>query len=158
MLAPRMGLFSRMILGAPRTAAGIVPALDLDRLTVCELAAGATQAQIENRLGPASDFTMRRKGQLAYPQIGLQLSLDDRRTLVGFSVFAGPGIFEAYTWEPGRMRTVPDEAWFIRTLGEPTARGADEEELMLEWKRGTQFIGVDFTLDGALADVLVDYR
>jgi hypothetical protein len=158
MLPTFMGLLSRMLLGAPRTATSIVPVLDLSRLTICGLEGGATQTEIESRLGPASDFAMRRKGQLAYPQIGLQLSLDDRRTLVGFSVFAGPGIFEQYQWEPGRRRRVPDETWFVRTLGEPTTRTSDDEELMLEWKSGTLFVGIDFTLAGALADVLVDYR
>ncbi len=158
MLAVAMGMFSRMLLGAPRTATNIVPVLDFARLTICGLGAGTTQNEIEKRLGPVSDFAMRRKGQLAYPQIGLQLSLDDRRTLVGFSVFAGPGIFEQYQWQPGRRRAVPDEAWFVRALGDPTTRSADEEEVMLEWRSGTLFVGIDFTLAGVLADVLVDYR
>lgn len=153
-----MGLLSRMLLGAPRTATSIVPVLDFSRLTICGLEAGATQTAIEQRLGPASDFAMRRKGQLAYPQIGLQLSLDDRRTLVGFSVFAGPGIFEQYQWMPGRRSAVPDEAWFVRTLGAATSSATDEDERVLEWRSGTLFVGIDFTLDGVLADVLVDYR
>ena len=69
-----------------------------------------------------------------------------------------PAILEQYAWGPGRVRGLPDEAWFIARLGPPTARSTDDEELMLEWTRGTLFIGVDFSLSGRLNDLFVDYR
>ncbi len=153
-----MPWLSRVLLGAPRAANAIVPELDLAHITICGLGNTATRAEIEQRLGPASDYFMRRKGQLVYPQLGLELSVDDQQLLVGFSVLAAPGILEQYVWEPRGPRGVPDEAWFIRTLGLPTGRSTDDEELMLEWTRGTVFVGVDFTLAGHLADVFVDYR
>jgi len=158
MLVHPMPWLSRMILGAPHTGAMIVPELDLSSLTICGLGSTATRAEIEQRLGPPSDYFMRRKGQLSYPQLGLQLTVDDQQILVGFSVMDGPGIFEQYAWKPGRSRAVPEEAWFVARLGQPTSRETDEEEVMLEWRRGTVFVGVDFTLKGRLADVFVDYR
>ncbi|CAN5913539.1 hypothetical protein BH11MYX3_BH11MYX3_40400 [soil metagenome] len=153
-----MPWLSRMLLGAPLTAERIVPAIDLARLTICGLGNTATRTDIENRLGPAGDYFMRRKGQLVYPQLGLQLSVDDHQMLVGFSVLAEPAILAQYAWGPGRSRGVPDEAWFVARLGPPTARGSDDVELMLEWTRGTLFIGVDFSHSGQLNDLFVDYR
>ncbi len=153
-----MAWLSRMLLGAPRTAEEIVPTVDLANLTICGLGNTATRTDIENRLGPASDYFMRRKGQLVYLQLGLQLSVDDHQMLVGFSVLGAPEILEQYAWGPGRARRSPDEAWFVARLGPPTARSSDDQELMLEWSRGTLFVGVDFSLSGQLNDLFVDYR
>jgi hypothetical protein len=152
-----MAWLSRMLLGTPLTAAGIVPELDLARLTICGLGSTSTRVEIEKRLGPAGDYFMRRKGQLVYPQLGLQLSVDDAQLLIGFSVLAESAILEQYVWEPGRRRRLPDEAWFVDTLGLPTGRSTDDEELMLEWTHGGLFIGADFSRDGRLTDVFVDY-
>ncbi len=135
-----------------------MPTVDLAKLTICGLGSTATRTDIESRLGPAGDYFLRRKGQLVYPQLGLQLSVDGRHRLVGFSLLAEPAILEQYTWGPGRVRGLPDEAWFVARLGPPTARSTDDEELMLEWTRGTLFIGVDFSLAGRLNDLFIDYR
>ncbi len=149
---------SRMLLGAPLAAERIVPAIDIVRLTICGLGSTATRTDIENRLGPAADYFMRRKGQLAYPQLGLELSVDDHQMLVGFSVVTEPAVLAQYAWGPGRVRGLPDEAWFVARLGPPTARNNDHQEVVLEWTRGTLFIGIELGRSGQLTDLFVDYR
>ena len=152
-----MSWFARMFLGAPRAVEDLAPVIDLERRAVCGLTRADTRTTIEARLGPPDDFWLRRKGQLVYRQLGLQLTVGADGALTGFSVFFDDALRRAYRWEPGGLRAPPTERGLVDRLGPPAKRATDDEEVMLEWERADSFLGVDFTLAGELADVFVDY-
>lgn len=149
-------MLTRLALGRPRTPSALAPTIDLERRTVCDLGRSDTRDSIEKRLGPPGSFWQRRKGQLVYSQIGLQVSIDDRFALIGVSVFFA-GVAEQYRWGPTRAVAPPTEAQAIALLGPPTKREVDAEEIMLEWTAGGVFLGLDYALDGTLADLFIDF-
>ncbi len=149
-----MGLFG-VGRAKPRTPAQIVAHVDLARGIVCELGPEDTRETIERRLGTP---TKTDKNGLYYEQVGLHFNVPKGGRVTGWSIFFTPEILEHWTW--GERRTsAPTERDVIAWLGEPTKRETDEEELSLTWeKSSTLWIIVDYALDGALNDVMVDFE
>ena len=144
------------LLGKPRAASELAPIeIDLRRRTVGGIDGTSSRDLIEQQLGPPTRFWPRRKGILHYDQLGLIIQLDDHRVARGWSVFF-EGVRQHYRFH--NVDGEPDEAKVIALLGPPTAREVDDEEVMLEWRRDPMFLGIDYSLAGVLADVLVDFR
>jgi hypothetical protein len=138
----------------PRTPEQIVPHVDLARGTVCELGREDTRETIERRLGTP---TKTEKTGLLYEQIGLHFNVEKKGRITGWSIFFSPEILAHWTWGE-RRATAPNERDVIALLGAPTKRETDEEELMLTWEKGSLVIVVDYALEGALNDVMVDFE
>lgn len=150
-----MGILSLFGLGEkPRSPAQIVPHVDLVRGTVCELGREDDRTSIERRLGAP---TKRDANGLHYEQVGLTFAVTKSGRITGWSIFFSPEILAHWTW--GERRSgAPTEADALTLLGSPAKRETDEEEVMLTWERGGVTIIVDYALDGALNDVMVDYE
>jgi hypothetical protein len=149
-----MGFLSLFGLGEkPRTPAQIVPNVDLARGIVCELGREDTRETIERRLGAP---TKRDANGLHYEQVGLMFNVTKSGRITGWSVFFSPEILAHWTWTD-RRSNAPNEADVVTLLGAPTKRETDDEEVMLTWERGNIVILVDYALDGALNDVMVDF-
>lgn len=144
------------LLGKPRAAGELAPIeIDLRRRTIAGIDGTTSRDLVEQQLGPPTRFWPRRKGILHYDQIGLVITLDEQLAVRGWSVFFD-GVRQHYRFHNADGE--PSEAKVIAMLGPPTAREVDDEEIMLEWRRDPMFLGIDYSLAGELADVLVDYR
>ena len=144
------------LLGKSRAASELAPIeIDLRRRSVAGIDGTSTRDRIEEQLGPPMRFWARRRGVLCYDQIGLAIQLDNQRVARGFSVML-EGVRAHYRFRG--FDGEPTEAQAIALLGPPTAREVDDEEIMLEWRRDPLFLGIDYSLAGELADVIVDFR
>ncbi|MFN0249896.1 MAG: hypothetical protein ACKV2T_23635 [Kofleriaceae bacterium] len=150
-----MGFLSLFGLGEkPRTPAQIVPHVDLARGIVCELGREDNRTTIERRLGVP---TKRDANGVRYAQVGLLFRVTKTGTITGWSIFFSPEILVHWRWKELGSRP-PSEADVVKLLGAPTKRETDDEEVMLTWERGNVTIMVDYALDGALNDVMVDFE
>lgn len=137
----------------PRAPEQIVATIDLARGLVCELGRHDQRAEIERRLGTPSRTD---KTGLHYEQIGLHIDVEKSGSITAWSVFFSPEILPHWTWGERRY-AAPRETDVVALLGAPSKRETDEEELMLAWERPGLVILVDYALDGALNDVMIDF-
>jgi hypothetical protein len=138
---------------------------DAKRFAVAGLGAGATLAEIEERLGPPDSWLERRRGRLVYPRLGLHLGLDAEK-LTQIEVTPDTALWwrggepSPYRgrWLPWGTDEPPDEKKLIELHGQPKTRESDEDGLSLEWQVGEVYLGADFTLAGKLQCFWVDMR
>ena len=144
-----MSFINRLRFGQPKPARELSPVvLDFKARTVARLGGKDTRTTIVDRLGPPTSF---KDGQLRYDQLGLAFQLDGEERVTGLSIFFD-GVRSHYRFEPPATELALREA-----LGLPTKREVDEDEIMLEWRYEERFLGVDFSLDGVINDVFIDY-